>query len=96
MAKRLLLNALRTTFADYIVGLTDDKLRLGVWSGEIELLDLQVSSCYVSYYTRYGYLLLLLPERRLAKSLSDLLSCNARAGAVPMRTRIATLYFGTE
>jgi N-terminal region of Chorein or VPS13 len=43
MAKRLLLNALRTAFADYIVGLTDDKLRLGVWSGEIELHDLQVS-----------------------------------------------------
>eukprot|EP00953_Heterococcus_sp_UTEX-ZZ885_P022333 12360-Heterococcus_DN1.PRE.1 len=43
MAKRLLLNALRTAFADYIVGLTDDKLRLGVWSGEIELHDLQVA-----------------------------------------------------
>jgi N-terminal region of Chorein or VPS13 len=46
MAKRLLLNALRTAFADYIVGLTDDKLRLGVWSGEIELHDLQVSASF--------------------------------------------------
>jgi hypothetical protein len=42
MAKKLLLNALRTAFQDYIVGLTDDKLKLGVWSGEIELHDLQV------------------------------------------------------
>ncbi|KAG5176382.1 hypothetical protein JKP88DRAFT_265414 [Tribonema minus] len=43
MAKRLLLNALRSAFADYVVGLTEDKLKLGVWSGEIELHDLQVN-----------------------------------------------------
>lgn len=42
MAKKLLLNSLRSVFADYVVGLTDDKLKLGVWSGYLELHDLQV------------------------------------------------------
>lgn len=59
MAKRLLLNALRTAFADYIVGLTDDKLRLGVWSGEIELHDLQVSVCELRLMRTGCYLLLI-------------------------------------
>lgn len=43
MAKALLLNALHKTLADYVVGLSPEKLKVGVWSGKIILQDLQVS-----------------------------------------------------
>jgi vacuolar protein sorting-associated protein 13A/C len=43
MAKRLLLNLLVSVLGDYIEGLTEDNLKLAVWSGEIALENLQVN-----------------------------------------------------
>ena len=43
MAKRLLLNVLVSVLGDYIEGLTEDNLKLGVWSGEIVLNDLRIN-----------------------------------------------------
>ena len=43
MAKRLLLNVLVSVLGDYIDGLTEENLKLGVWSGEIVLNNLQVN-----------------------------------------------------
>jgi len=40
MAKRLLLNVLVNALGDYIEGLTEENLKLGVWSGQIELNNL--------------------------------------------------------
>ncbi|CAM9583227.1 unnamed protein product, partial [Hapterophycus canaliculatus] len=42
MAKSLLLNALHDTLSDYVVGLSPESLKVGVWSGRIELNQLQV------------------------------------------------------
>ncbi|CAM9966399.1 unnamed protein product, partial [Discosporangium mesarthrocarpum] len=42
MAKAILLNALHQALSDYVVGLTHEKLKVGVWSGKIVLDDLQV------------------------------------------------------
>lgn len=42
MAKALLLNALHEALSDYVVGLSPEKLKVGVWSGKIVLDDLQV------------------------------------------------------
>ncbi|CAM9928363.1 unnamed protein product, partial [Sphacelaria rigidula] len=42
MAKALLLNALHDALADYVLGLSPEKLKVGVWSGKIVLDDLQV------------------------------------------------------
>lgn len=44
MAKAILLNALHDTLADYVVGLSPEKLKVGVWSGKIVLDDLQVNA----------------------------------------------------
>ena len=43
MAKRLLLNVLVSVLGDYVEGLTEENLKLGVWSGEIVLNNLQVN-----------------------------------------------------
>lgn len=43
MAKELLLNALVSILGDYIEGITKDNLKLGVWSGKIELKNLQLN-----------------------------------------------------
>jgi len=43
MAKRLLLNVLVSVLGDYIEDLTEDNLKLGVWSGEIVLNDLRIN-----------------------------------------------------
>ena len=43
MAKRLLLNVLLSVLGDYIEGLSEDNLKLGVWSGEISLNNLQLN-----------------------------------------------------
>ena len=42
MAKALLLNALHDALSDYVVGLSPEKLKVGVWSGKIVLEELQV------------------------------------------------------
>ena len=42
MAKTLLLNALHDVLADYVVGLSPESLKVGVWSGKIVLNELQV------------------------------------------------------
>ncbi len=44
MAKRLVLSALRRVFADYIVELNEENLRLGVWNGRLELENLQINN----------------------------------------------------
>ena len=44
MAKRLLLNILITVLGDYVEGLQEDNLKLGVWTGEIVLEDLKLNS----------------------------------------------------
>eukprot|EP00752_Nemacystus_decipiens_P006311 g5691.t1 len=43
MAKALLLNALHDALSDYVVGLSPEKLKVGVWSGKIVLGELQVN-----------------------------------------------------
>ena len=43
MAKKLLLNVLLSVLGDYIEGLSEDNLKLGVWSGEISLNNLQLN-----------------------------------------------------
>lgn len=43
MAKALLLKALHEVLADYVLGLSPENLKIGVWSGKIVLDDLQVS-----------------------------------------------------
>jgi vacuolar protein sorting-associated protein 13A/C len=43
MAKRLLLNVLLSVLGDYIEGLSEDNLKLGVWSGEISLNNLHLN-----------------------------------------------------
>jgi vacuolar protein sorting-associated protein 13A/C len=43
MAKELLLNALVSVLGDYIEGITKDNLKVGVWSGKIELKNLQLN-----------------------------------------------------
>ena len=42
MAKTLLLNALHEVLSDYVVDLSPEKLKVGVWSGKIVLNELQV------------------------------------------------------
>lgn len=42
MAKALLLNALHDALSDYVVGLSPERLKVGVWSGKIVLDELQV------------------------------------------------------
>lgn len=42
MAKALLLNALHDALSDYVVGLSPEKLKVGVWSGKIVLNELEV------------------------------------------------------
>lgn len=42
MAKALLLNALHEALSDYVVGLSPENLKVGVWSGKIVLDELQV------------------------------------------------------
>lgn len=42
MAKALLLNALHDALSDYVVGLSPERLKFGVWSGKIELNELEV------------------------------------------------------
>ncbi|CAM9605272.1 unnamed protein product, partial [Scytosiphon promiscuus] len=43
MAKALLLNALHDALSDYVVGLSPERLKFGVWSGKIELNELEVN-----------------------------------------------------
>ena len=43
MAKRLLLNVLLSVLGDYVEGLSENNLKLGVWSGEIHLSNLQIN-----------------------------------------------------
>ncbi|CAM9659912.1 unnamed protein product, partial [Ectocarpus sp. 8 AP-2014] len=43
MAKSLLLNALHDALSDYVVGLSPERLKVGVWSGKIVLDELQVN-----------------------------------------------------
>ena len=43
MAKRLLLNVLLSVLGDYVEGLSEENLKLGVWSGEIQLNHLQIN-----------------------------------------------------
>ena len=43
MAKRLLLNILVDVLGDYIEGLTEENLKVGVWSGNIELKNLSLN-----------------------------------------------------
>eukprot|EP00903_Cladosiphon_okamuranus_P017946 g16513.t1 len=43
MAKALLLNALHDALSDYVVGLSPERLKVGVWSGKIVLEELQVN-----------------------------------------------------
>lgn len=42
MAKRLLLNVLVDVLGNYVEGLNPENLKVGVWSGKIELSDLQL------------------------------------------------------
>lgn len=49
MAKALLLNALHDALSDYVVGLSPERLKVGVWSGKIVLDELQVQDDRVSY-----------------------------------------------
>lgn len=53
MAKALLLNALHDALSDYVVGLSPERLKVGVWSGKIVLDELQVrgSRSVVQTYT---------------------------------------------
>ncbi len=44
MAKRIVLAALQRVFADYIVELNEENLRLGVWNGRLELENLQINN----------------------------------------------------
>jgi vacuolar protein sorting-associated protein 13A/C len=53
MAKELLLNALVGVLGDYVEGITQENLKVGVWSGKIELKNLQLN--------RYGIEKLKLP-----------------------------------
>lgn len=46
MAKNLLLNALHEVLADYVVDLSPEKLKVGVWSGKIVLNELQVRAWF--------------------------------------------------
>lgn len=43
MAKELLLNALVSVLGDYVEGITKENLKVGVWSGKIELKNLQLN-----------------------------------------------------
>lgn len=43
MAKRLLLNVLLQVLGDFVEGLTEENLRIGVWSGEVVLRNLSLS-----------------------------------------------------
>jgi vacuolar protein sorting-associated protein 13A/C len=43
MAKRLLLNVLLQVLGDFVEGLTEDNLKIGVWSGEVVLENLTLS-----------------------------------------------------
>src|SRR5690606_10673669 len=40
MAKRLLVNVLLDVFGDYVEGLTEENLQIGVWSGKLSLHNL--------------------------------------------------------
>ncbi len=48
MAKRLVLSALQRVFADYIVELNEENLRLGVWNGRLELENLRINNAAVN------------------------------------------------
>ncbi len=48
MAKRLVLSALQRVFADYIVELNEENLRLGVWNGCLELENLQINNAAIN------------------------------------------------
>lgn len=59
MAKRLLLNVLVQVLGDFIDGLTEENLKVGVWSGEIVLENLQINKALLQKYNapfslRYG------------------------------------------
>ena len=41
--KQLLFNVLQDAVGDFVVGLTPEHLKLGLWSGKIELTDLEVN-----------------------------------------------------
>src|SRR3546814_16803683 len=43
MAKRLLVNVLLDVFGDYVEGLTEDNLKIGVWSGKLSLHNLALN-----------------------------------------------------
>lgn len=40
MAKSLLLDALTKSLGDFVVGINRDNLKLGIWSGKVELFGL--------------------------------------------------------
>ena len=50
MAKKLLLRALVDALGDYIEGLTEDNLKVGVWSGNIELKNLVLNRNIVNKF----------------------------------------------
>ncbi len=43
MARQLLLNTLTSAFGDLVDGLTEENLKVGVWSGEILLENLRLN-----------------------------------------------------
>lgn len=58
MAKALLLNALHDALSDYVVGLSPEKLKVGVWSGKIVLEELQVRNHHIVQHAvkfRYNF-----------------------------------------
>ncbi|KAJ8600557.1 hypothetical protein CTAYLR_007921 [Chrysophaeum taylorii] len=46
--KQILFNVLQNAIGDFIVGFSADQLKLGLWSGEIELKDLEVNTAAVA------------------------------------------------
>jgi len=55
MAKALLLNALHDALSDYVVGLSPERLKVGVWSGKIVLEELQVGGNGLDYMRTDGH-----------------------------------------
>jgi N-terminal region of Chorein or VPS13 len=54
MAKRLLLNVLLQVLGDFIDGLTEDNLKLAVWSGRVVLDKKLLSKYNAPFSLRYG------------------------------------------
>lgn len=80
MAKALLLNALHEALSDYVVGLSPENLKVGVWSGKIVLDELQVPNM-----SQYFILVTIVEEvstnEKALRTLNLLYSCVLTLGA---------------